>query len=268
LISALLHGQLTWNLPLLCISVFLIIVYFYYSKRNPSSIPLRKPLFFLAGISLLYLAIGSPLLAISHLSFSFHMIQMSILYFIVPPLILLGIPASLAKDIGKIGFIKRLSPYWISPKGALIAFSILFLSYHLPFLLHIISQDPMLKMVYTSMLFLLAFQMIWPLASPIPEKRLMKQAKTNYLIKSSIYIMPACLLFIVSAFFADMNNPFLAQAMTDLCLPAGHSIQVLPPPFNTKYDQILSGVFMLGLHKFGLVFVGKVNVTQQNHGGV
>ncbi|WP_369293410.1 cytochrome c oxidase assembly protein, partial [Alkalihalophilus pseudofirmus] len=52
----------------------------------------RQPFLFFSSLILFYLTTGSPFAALSHLTFSSHMVQMSILFFIFPPLFLLGIP--------------------------------------------------------------------------------------------------------------------------------------------------------------------------------
>ncbi|HLR72259.1 MAG TPA: cytochrome c oxidase assembly protein [Pseudogracilibacillus sp.] len=253
MLNVLLTGQLTWNIPLLVIFAAITIVYVYLIVRYRLRLKPMQPVLFLIGIWLFYLVTGSPLLAISYLSFSFHMIQMSFLFFIIPPLILLGIPQALYQKFINPPFIQKVNKFNLTPKIALIAFGTLFLLYHLPFMLTFVSQDDLLQKTYITVLFILSFRMWWPIASPNPRERVLKRERKKYLFQSSIYIMPACIVFIVSALLEGVNNPFIGQMMTHLCLPADQTIQVLPPPFNTKYDQMIAGVFMLGLHKVGLM---------------
>src|SRR5699024_8364595 len=143
--------------------------------------------------------------------------------------------------------IRLMSP---TPKTALVIFATLFFLYHLPFLLQIITEYPLVQKAYLILLFMLTVNMWWPIASPNPKQRVRASERKKYLLESSWYIMPACLMFIISALFDGMNNPFLSEAATNLCLPADTTIDILPPPFNTKYDQVIAGVSMLGLHKF------------------
>ncbi len=255
LITALLGDHLTWNVPLFVFTICLTVIYFMNIKRKIKPL---QPILFLIGIWLLYIVIGSPLLTISYLSFSFHMIQMSFLFFIVPPLILLGIPTNIYEKIVAIPYFKKVRKGLLTPKAALIIFAILFLLYHLPFLLTMISEYPGLQKTYLTILFILAFRMGWPLASPNPAQRLLATKRKKYLLQSSIYIMPACMMFILSALLAEMGNPFLGQMTAHLCLPAGSTMNVLPAPFNTKYDQMLAGVFMMGLHKASLMITSKL----------
>jgi len=251
LIRALLAGQLTWNIPLLFLFVSLTILYIFYLRRYGTT-SRRRPLLYLTGIWLLYLVIGSPLLALSHLSFSFHMIQMSFVFFIIPPLILLGIPREIYENLIKRSFIIKIRLMSPTPITALVIFATLFFLYHLPFLLQIITEYPLVQKAYLILLFMLTVRMWWPIASPNPKQRVRASERKKYLLESSWYIMPACLMFIISALFDGMNNPFLSEAATTLCLPADTTIDILPPPFNTKYDQVIAGVSMLGLHKFSL----------------
>lgn len=76
----------------------------------------------------------------------------------------------------------------------------------------------------------------------------------QYAMKSGYALLPACLFFIVAAFIGGIENPLFAQLTVHLCKPAtSNAITLLPPPFNTKYDQLLAGVIMMGLHKSALV---------------
>ncbi|MEI3605762.1 cytochrome c oxidase assembly protein [Pseudogracilibacillus sp. SE30717A] len=257
MITVFLADQLTWNLPLLFIILVVSGFYIISQRRNLSFTKKMQPILFLTGVWLLYGMIGSPLVAFSYLSFSFHMIQMSMVFFIVPPLILLGIPKPVYNKIVHLPYINRL-PHIITPKIALIIFAGLFLLYHLPVFLSFVSQFSGLQKIYLTVLFILSFRMFWPIASPDPNERLLSNRRKKYIWQSSMYIMPACMLFIISALLDGMHNPFLNQIAAHLCLPSGSSIQILPPPFNTKYDQMMAGAIMMGLHKFGLMVTCKL----------
>ncbi len=257
MIKIFLADQLTWNIPLLFITIFITIFYVIYQSNCRSTNKMFQPILFLLGIWLLYVVIGSPLLALSYLSFSFHMIQMSFMFFIIPPLILLGIQQREYNKVKNVPSIRRLSRM-IPPKTALVLFAILFLLYHLPVFLTLLSQYSEIQKLYLTVLFLLSFRMFWPIASPNPNERFLLSKRKKYIWQSSIYIMPACMIFIISALLDGMDNPFLNQMATHLCLPADTTIQVLPPPFNTKYDQMMAGAVMMGMHKFGLIVTGKL----------
>lgn len=258
MIKALLVGQLTWNIPLLMMFTIITIVYIIQLYKIQPLSHVKQPVLFFCGWWLLYLAIGSPLLAISYLSFSFHMIHMSFLYFIIPPLILLGIPYDMYKRFMNLRILHYVRHWRISPKVALISFSLLFFMYHLPFILSIISQYSLIQQSFLTLLFVIAFFMWWPITSPDSNQRFSSQPRKKFIFESGLYIMPACLMFIISALLEGMSNPFLSEMTAHLCLPQSSTIELLPPPFNTKYDQILAGCFMMGMHKGGLMVTCKL----------
>lgn len=251
MLSTYLLTQGTWNFPLLIVLSIIIGFYFLLIRiHNKINLLTFQKILFISGIILLYLMIGSPLQSLSYLSFSFHMIQMSIIYFIIPPLILLGTFNLPFYD----RFLQRRKKFSIKPIHALIMFAILLLLYHVPFVLTFISGNEPLKRLYLISLFILAFIM-W---SPIAQKSVSKEKLRTYSKLSSYLIMPACLILIVSALLQTMDHPFLSEIALHLCLPA-NSLSILPPPFNTKYDQFMSGLLMISIHKIGLFATVKIN---------
>ena len=250
-----LEGQLAWNIPLLAVFICIALIYGYL-LRSVSTLQIyhKQPILLLLGLFSLYLTIGSPLATISHLSFSFHMIQMSILFFIIPPLILLGIPVPMFERIWGISIIQKLSKLSLPPMIALTTFSLLFLMYHLPIVLKFLSQILVIHNGYILLLFILSFSMWWPIAAPDPKQRFSGKRKKRYAFLSGLIIMPACILFIITALMNEMNNPFLSQMSLSLCLPPDiPSLYFLPTIFNSRIDQLMAGILMLGMHKLGLV---------------
>ena len=210
---------------------------------------------FLGGYALLVFAVASPFAVVSHLSFSLHMAQMSILYFFIPPLLMLGIPEQLLLLPQRLQIPRWLKKINFPSNIALYTFAILFLLYHIPIILTFLIGHPTLKSIYLFLLFILSFIMWKPIASPDPLMRLCACKMKRYAFISGIAITPACLLFIGSAFLENTGNPFLTQLAVHLCAPdLSETFQsILPWPFNSKYDQMLSGILMMGLHKFSLV---------------
>lgn len=252
-----LESREQWNMPLLTALICIAVLYGYLLRRETTlQIYHKQPLLLLIGLVFLYLNIGSPLSTISHLSFSFHMVQMSILFFIIPPLILLGIPIPMFKRIWGISVIKKLSKLFFPPMAALITFSLLFLIYHLPIILKVLSQSLFIHNGYLFLLFLMSFSMWWPFAAPDPKQCYSQERKKRYAFLSGLIIMPACLLFIITAIMNEIDNPFLSQMATNLCLPPDfRSLNLLPSLFNSRIDQIMAGILMLGIHKLGLIMV-------------
>lgn len=263
----LLEDQLTWNIPLLCFFLCIIGLYVLLLKRGTASKILSlHPMLFFTGVSLLYLMIGSPLTSISHLSFSFHMMQMSMLYFIIPPILLFGIPASMFQHIYYHSKLTRLRKIRLPSHLALYIFASLFLIYHLPIILQFITQHAVYHIGYSSLLFGLALSMWWPIAAPDKANRLKDKRKKRYTFLSGLFIMPACILFIMTAFIEGSQNPFLMELTVHLCVPEGSdALRILPPPFHTKYDQVIAGVSMMGMHKFSLLMTLRLDSKLPHH---
>lgn len=256
----LLQHEFIWNTPLLIGLLGLAFIYLMTVYRlSKLKFYNKQPLFFLLSVFLLYLILGSPFAVISHLSFSLHMIGMSILYFIIPPLFLLGIPQTTLRKSTTIPFLCRLCKWSIPSRLALIVFAGLFFIYHLPFVYNLLSQHSFLHNGYSVLLLLLALSMWWPIVTPDSNKQLKDRKLKQYVTLSGLLLMPACLILIVSALIDGSNNPFLAQITAQLCLPTDTtiSLNILPPPFNTKYDQATAGFVMLGIHKLALVATSK-----------
>src|SRR5699024_4348523 len=106
----LIQGPLEWNIPLFSLLICIIFIYIILLKRFTNlKNNYLQPILFVLGFGLFYLTIGSPISDIIHLSFTLHMIQISMLYFIVPPLILLGIPHHILNPLAKIPKVKQFS---------------------------------------------------------------------------------------------------------------------------------------------------------------
>ncbi|WP_077325465.1 cytochrome c oxidase assembly protein [Virgibacillus siamensis] len=249
-LDVLLINQSVWNLPLFMGLVCIFVLYILALKRYTDiNIVHKQSLLFFLGLGLCYITTGSPIAAISHLSFSTHMLQMSILFFIIPPLLILGIPGQLSKVPAMKGFNKLFLP----PVISLYAFGILFLMYHLPVFLNIFSQHTLLHNGYMLLLFILS-SMWRPITVHDPRHRLYGRQKKRYAIRSGMILMPACLIFILNAFTDGIQNPFLTEITAHLCTPSQiDSAKLLPLPFNTNFDQIMAGTLMMGMHKFSIM---------------
>ncbi|WP_066065522.1 cytochrome c oxidase assembly protein [Neobacillus soli] len=241
-----LEGQWLWNTPLLAGLICIAVLYgFLLLAFTQVKIYQKQPQLFFLSLVILYVTIGSPFAALSHLSFSLHMLQMSILFFIIPPLFLLGIPASLLQQFWTPPTFKGISQLILSPLAALYAFGALFLMYHLPVVLTLLSQHSFVHNGYLFGLFIMSFSMWRPMVRGLHRR---------YAFLSGLVLMPACFLFILNAVIGGMNNPFPVQMIANLCISPSDlsSINILPSPFNSRYDQIIAGILMLGMHKFAL----------------
>lgn len=266
IIEVLLRDQFMWSTSLFAgITVIAAIYSWLVYRLTEQKIYHKQPLLFFFSLSLLYITLGSPITALSHLSFSLHMVQMSILFFVIPPILILGIPNRLLHRIIHIRGVNLILKGLRQSRIALFIFAILFLLYHIPVILNILSQHAYFHNGYLFLLLTLSFSLWWPLVSPLPEHRFHSNKRKKYVFLSGMLLMPACLLFIFSAFIDGINNPFMTQLMVHLCIPSeAISFNILPPPFNTKYDQASAGILMLGIHKLSLIATGKVGKTKKS----
>src|SRR5690606_29527211 len=124
-----------------------------------------------------------------------------------------------------------------------------------PIILSTLVSNPALKYCYLFVLFALSFGMWLPIASPVPLLRRCTCKLKRYAFISGIAITPACLLFIGTALLGISSKPLLLQLVAHLCGPSfATTIPIeLPWPVNTRYDQILSGFLIMGMHKFSLI---------------
>ncbi|EKN71393.1 hypothetical protein BABA_01885 [Neobacillus bataviensis LMG 21833] len=248
-----LQGQLLWNTPLLAGFIMAGVLYgFLLVNFTKGKIHPKQPILFFLGLGLLYITVGSPLSTISHLSFSLHMIQMSMLYFIIPPLLLLGMRDSwLTKST-------RINKIFLPPPAALYTFAILFLLYHMGVILTFLSQHSNVHNSYLLVLLYTSFSMWRPIVNGQNER---------YAMLSGLLLLPACILFIFNASLGEVNNPLLAQMTATLCFTPSEfsSFNLLPAPFNTRLDQMMAGFLMLGMHKFALIVTVRLGKKVQMH---
>ncbi len=244
-----------WSGIFFIILSFIAILYGVLIKRATNlKLCSSKPLIFYTGLFLTYLTINSPLTILSHLYFSSHMLFMSIHYFIIPPLLLLGIPLSLYKYLKQFKLIRWIKYLLIQPVPALYSFAILFFVYHFQMILQTFTQYPYIHKIYLYLLFYLSMNMWRPLVYPTINQ--VKQKK-SFIFKSSLLLMPACLFFIFTGVLNGVGHlPLQGQLTATLCLPNSDAISYLVP-INNKYDPLLAALLMLAIHKVSLMSIVK-----------
>jgi cytochrome c oxidase assembly factor CtaG len=256
MIFSIFEDQLTWNITLLFLLIFVIIVYLILCKKFAIGYDCKvQPYLFIGSLCILYLMKGSPLSVISHFSFSTHMLQMSLLSFFIPPFLLLGVPQSLFQT----GFLKKKKTnnnrrvnLIIIP--SLFLFGIGLLLYHFPYTALFIMVNPGMHELYLWILFFLAIMMWIPLTTPEYSKYI--SWKSKYTMLKTLVITPACLILIFLPFAPGINPLF--SNMSTLCVPQEYINQLLPFPFNTKYDQQFGGLLMFLLHKLSVFLTFKM----------
>ncbi|WAA10601.1 cytochrome c oxidase assembly factor CtaG [Fervidibacillus albus] len=248
-----------WSPYFFLFIVFLIVLFFYIAKykrhwfEESQPLALRHKILFPMAMLLIYIMKGSPIDLLSHLMFTFHMVQMAILNLLVPPILLFGIPVWMWRKIIAFPFIRPVFAFFTRPLIALVGFNGVFSLYHVPAVLDFIKMNIWIHAGYTILLFIFAFFMWWPLLNKVERSReLTGLKKMGYIFADSALITPACALIIFNPtpMYETYTNSELWVKSLELCVPADTlSTLKLPGPeaFNLmplNVDQQLGGVVM------------------------
>ncbi|KAB7707940.1 cytochrome c oxidase assembly factor CtaG [Bacillus aerolatus] len=251
--------QALWSPYFLLLLVLVTILYFQVTIKwrrkfeGEESLTKRQAALFVSSMVILYAVKGSPIDLLGHIMFTYHMVQMAILYLVVAPLFLKGIPWWVWKKVIDHPAVKPVFNFFTRPLIALILFNGMFSIYHLPIVFDYIKLSIFLHSLYTFVLFLFALCMWWPIFNEMPEgKKLSGLKKIAYIFADGALLTPACALIIfastpVYATYSD-SGAWL-QAM-ELCVPS-NTLQGLnlsgPELFSNMpliEDQQLGGVIM------------------------
>lgn len=262
-----------WSPYFMTFVLLLAAIYFIFTgpKRSLFGDELSKPtwkqnVFFYVGIFMLYVAKGSPVDLLSHIMMSAHMVQMVILYFIVPIFLIRGIPEWMLERFINVPVIKQIVTFFTIPLIALALFNSFFALYHLPDIFDFSKSSQVAHITITIVLFIFALFMWWPIVTPLKEhNRLNPLLKMGFLIGSILMVSIACALMIFASkplYEAYSASGAWIQAMS-LCVPAevlmGLSDTLSGPsmfsPLTIQEDQQLGGILMMFLQQIIYGFV-------------
>lgn len=236
--------------------LYILAVGSYRTTRFKRSEPVGKWkwISMLSGLGLYYLSQGGPLDLAGHLTFSAHMVSMSVAYLIVPPLIIYGIPDWLYRYALRNATVKRIFDTLTQPILTLVLFNMLFSMYHFPDVLDYVMTHYFVHTVYYAVLLVTAFMMWWNVVSPLPEhERLTDVKKMGYVFANGVLLTPACALIIFagSPLYGTYSDPAIWAKALGYCVPA--SADAILAQFNGPgtfalfeplEDQQLGGVIM------------------------
>ncbi|MBC8622495.1 cytochrome c oxidase assembly factor CtaG [Bacillus paralicheniformis] len=214
-----------WSPYFLGAVVFITGLYFFLMKRfgSEEERASRKEIgLFVTAMFLLYASKGSPIDLLGHIMFSAHMAQMAVLYLIVPPLIILGIPPWFWKKVIILPVVKPLFRFFSKPLIAIIVFNGLFSMYHIPLVFDFIKTDAVYHAVITVLIFIAAFFMWWPLVHKVEELPQMNGLlKLGYIMADGILLTPACALIMFSdtTLYSTYSDPSAWAEAMKLCVP-------------------------------------------------
>lgn len=262
-----------WSPYFLTFVLALIVSYYLITgpMRGKFGKDLPKPtmfqqMFFYLGMILLYAVKGAPVDLLSHIMMTAHMIQMAILYFIIPIFIIRGIPEWLWRYFVNLPIIKQVFYIFTKPIIALAIFNCFFAMYHIPMIFDFTKSNQPIHIAVTLFLFITAVFMWWPLVTPLKEHNTLQALlKMGYLLASIFIVAIACALIIFATeplFAAYSSQGAWIQAMS-LCVPSdvltGISGDLSGPemfsPLSTLEDQQLGGVVMMYLQElvYGII---------------
>ncbi|MED1723135.1 cytochrome c oxidase assembly protein [Brevibacillus parabrevis] len=227
-----------WSPDVMLFTLLIATVYFLVTgpmhKRfeHATTATAKQKLLFVFGLLLFYAAQGSPISYYGHhYLFSLHMLQQSILYFALPPIVLLAMPEWLLEKIFQPRPLKAILRAVTHPLVAALLFNTLFSFYHIPFIFDAAALNHEWMTVYHVVLIFAAFAMWWPIVSPLSDskRQLAGLKKLTYIFANGVLITPACALIIFA------SDPLYATYI---------SAPQLFPSLDTFSDQRLGGIIM------------------------
>ncbi|WP_235886383.1 cytochrome c oxidase assembly protein [Paenibacillus cymbidii] len=226
-----------WSPGTLLLAVIAGFAYFYYvnslARQQPDvyKTTSRQKTAFVFGLIVFYAGQGSPISYYGQSSlFSAHMLQQSLLYLIMPPLLYLGIPEWMAKPVLDKRFVRKWLQPLTNPMLSVLLFNLCFSIYHIPFIMNNVHHNGFWHYGTHVLLIVLAFHMWFPVFAPVKEwDRLSDLQKLAYVFANGVLLTPACALIIFSK---TIMYPMFAQ---------GPQVFELLPPLD---DQQLGGTLM------------------------
>lgn len=190
-----------WHLePTVVSGTFIAVSFYFYGvlTRPGCFVPWRAASFVL-GVTVLFLALVSPLDAAADRLLSMHMLQHVFLTTIGPPLVLLGLPPGLLSAVLKPASIRRVARLLVNPvlTGTLFIVNMWF--WHVPPV-----YDLAIDNIWVHVTMHLAFMTTgllfwWPVVQPAPETgRLGDGARLLYLFATGMPMALLALLFFAS----------------------------------------------------------------------
>ncbi|WP_338753869.1 cytochrome c oxidase assembly factor CtaG [Bacillus sp. FJAT-52991] len=240
-------------LAFMSVLFFLITVKWRKDFKESEPLTIRQACLFVTAILVLYAIKGSPIDLMGHIMFSYHMLQMAVLYLVVPPLLIKATPWWVWKAVIELPVINKVFNFFTKPLIALIFFNGMFSFYHMPLIFDYIKMSETLHGLYTFILFIFAIFMWWPLVNEQPHRKQMAGLKkVGYIFANGILLTPACglIIFADTPLYSTYSDAGSWLKAMELCVPVT-TLQGLnlsgPELFSNMpvvEDQQLGGIIM------------------------
>lgn len=237
------YSESWWDMNLLIgllatIIFYLLTIHLLENKYRGSIIISNSQIIvFLLACSIFYVSFGSPMATHSHHYLSVHMLQMSIISFVIPPMLIFSLPYI---------FLKKFVPLLKYPIFGVVFFAILFSSYHVPTAFNWLMSSHQLHIASHLILFGAAIMMWLPL-TPVLVKKILGLNERKYMHYVMWFVMPPCIFLLI------MNVELYALLDTPNKL------------FSNLMDQRISGIIMISLHQLTMVANAWVNKRKHIH---
>jgi putative membrane protein len=164
----------------------------------------RRAVSFAGALVVLASVLTGPLHDLSdYYLFSAHMLQHLVLVFVMPPLLLYGIPPWMARALIAEPLLRRLGRTLTRPSGAFAAFNVVLVAWHLPPLYNLAMDVHPVHIVQHLMIMAVSVILWWPLLSPLPEL-----PRAPYPVQM-LYLFVVGLPMVVVAIFITMSDSVL-----------------------------------------------------------
>lgn len=254
----------------------LILILGYYAlikvfiKEIPGSSPVsvKQQLSYVSGVLLLYIGKGSPVYLLGHIMFSVHMIEMTLVYLLATPLILMGIPTWAYEKMMRLKAVRAIFNFFTRPVISILLFNGLFTFYHFPIIFDYVIVRESLAAIASIILFIAAIFMWWPILSPLPDgKNLSDLRKIVYIIINGVMLTPACAYLFLSntILYSAYSDPAIWAVMLGYCLPTNTTLDmnlviaeffnILPPLQDQKFAGVLMKVLQELIYIVFLIIV-------------
>lgn len=220
-----------WSPFFLVALVFITVVFFLLTTSWRHEIKGNRPLkrseaiLFIICIIMIYIVKGSPIDLLSHILFSFHMLQMAILYLMIIPLLYYAVPSYLIDFLFDQPYVGGFLKFMTKPVVSLIFFNGIFSVYHLPVVLDYLKQSATLHSLFTLLLSFAAACM-WYAVFNRSEKypvQLSGLQKLLFIFLIGVLLTPSCglIIFAQQPMYKTYTDPKAWIGAMSLCVPEG-----------------------------------------------
>jgi|SRR5690625_191679 len=219
-----------WSPYFFLFTAFLTVLYFLLTKKwyrnfeNGRPLRVKEGLVFVTSM-VLYIMYGAPVDILSHILFSFHMLQMAVVFLLIAPLMFYAIPEYLWKAFVNLPVARQIFKITKKPLVTLILFNGVFSIYHLPVVLDFLKQSGALHSAFNVLLFLLALLMFYPVFNKVEpkENHMGGLFKMLYVFGIGALLTPACglIIFAGTPLYETYTDGDAWLSAMELCVPSG-----------------------------------------------